>query len=186
MSAKFSPPDPAEVALLHTFHHLSHPGQQKILADFAAGEIGVETTAYLLIQEAKERFPALKAAREAEAEQRETRAREAREMAENEKANGPTFVDYTPEGRPVNEPAKPLPAGSLVGTVAQPAAVTVGALAAIETAEATETTETHTPDEESTSNDHVEDDANDFPMEDDSTWQVADLDEEQQTYQGDE
>jgi len=182
MSPKFTPPDPAEVALLHTFHHLSHPGQQKILADFAAGEIGVETTAYLLIQEAKERFPALKAAREAEAEQRETRAREAREMAENEKANGPTFVDYTPEGRPVNEPPKPLPTGSLVATVAQPAAATVEPLTTIES---TEAAETESPEEESPDNGPVEEDANDFPMEDDTDWRGADLDDEQQTYQGD-
>lgn len=183
MSPKFTPPDPAEVALLHTFHHLSHSGQQKILADFAAGEIGVETTAYLLIQEAKERFPALKAAREAEAEQRETRAREAREMAENEKANGPTFVDYTPEGRPVNEPSKPLPTGSLVATVAQlAAAATVEQLTTIES---TEAAETESPEEESPDNSPVEEDANDFPLEDDTDWGGTGLEDEQLSYQGD-
>ena len=119
MLPQFTPPDPADMALLHTFHHLNYPGQQPILANFAAGEIGVETTAYLLIQEAQERFPAMKAAIEAEAYDRATRARELQEMADNEKAAGPTFVDYTPEDRPVNEPT-PLPPGLLVARVAAP------------------------------------------------------------------
>ena len=126
MSTQYPPPEPAAFALIQKAPALASPGQQAILGEFAAGQIGIETTVYQLMQEVKERFPALKAAREAAADERATRARELREMAENEKAAGPTFVEYTPEGRPVNEPAL-LPAGSLVAVVPSAAAPVVPA-----------------------------------------------------------
>ena len=164
MPPKYTPPEPADMALLRNCHHLSHPGQKAILDDFAAGAIGVETTAYLLIEEAKERFPAFKAAREAEAEARDARARELREMAVNETAAEPQFIEYTPEGRPVKEVPKPLPAGALTGLKAVAAAVatvptslaaettaeTTEPAAAVETAEAPAAVESSPPNNEST------------------------------------
>ena len=139
MSTNYPPPEPAAFALLQNAPALASPGQQAILAEFGLGQIGIETTVYRLMQEVKERFPAVKAAREAAGYERATRAREQREMAENEQAAGPTFVEYTPEGRPVNEPAL-LPPFSRVGVMPTPAvgAVAVGAVAvgAPETVEA--------------------------------------------------
>jgi hypothetical protein len=167
MPPKFTPPEPADVVLLHTFHHLNYPGQQAILADFAAGEIGVETTAYLLIQEAKERFPTVKAAIDAAAYERATRARELREMAENEKAAGPTFVEYTPEGRPVNEPA-PLPPGALLEVPAPSTeAAATPAVAAVPAEVVAETP----PAEESAAAEETEEASGNAGDLDDSDWQ---------------
>lgn len=138
MSTNYPPPEPAAFALLKNAPALASPGQQAILAEFGLGQIGIETTVYRLIQEVKERFPAVKAAREAAGYERATRAREQREMAENEQAAGPTFVEYTPEGRPVNEAALLSPF-LRVGVVATPAVGTVAgavAMGAPETVEA--------------------------------------------------
>ncbi len=163
------------MTVLRACHHLSYPGQQAILDEFAAGIIGVETTAYRLIKEAKEQFPAVKIARQEEAYGRATRARELKEMAENEKAAGPTFVDYTPAGRPLNEPT-PLLAGSLVATVAGPAAAASTATAPVvadavtEVAEQPQTAGKTDPEDET--NDSGQDD-------DDSDWAVGGANEEE-------
>lgn len=89
---------------------MQHPSQQRILAAFATGEIGIETVAYLLIEDAKERYPAAKAAYDANASERATRAREQLEMIENETAAGPTFYDCDQDGRRLDKaPQVPAP-----------------------------------------------------------------------------
>lgn len=172
MTTQYPPPDPAAFALLQKAPALASPGQQAILAEFAAGNIGIETTVYQLMQEVKERFPVLKANQEAAAYERATRARELAEMAENEKAAGPTFVNYTREGRPVNE-APLLPAGSLVAVV--PSAVAAKTVASETEAAAPE--EAVAPDESGTA--AAEESTTEGESEDDSEW-VGEGDEAEQ------
>ncbi|HET9505657.1 MAG TPA: hypothetical protein VFO93_19085 [Hymenobacter sp.] len=79
--------------------HFQCPTQQPVLKAYAAGELEFERMVYQLIQDALKRAPVVLARLADEAEERATLAREEAEMAANEEADGPTFVDYTKDGR---------------------------------------------------------------------------------------
>jgi len=96
---KYPLPNPRYFALLAKAHALQHPSQQLFLAAYAAGEIGIETTAVRLLADVKERYPAARAAYDADAPERAIRARVQREMIENRTAAGPTFYDCDRDGR---------------------------------------------------------------------------------------
>lgn len=102
LSPLISPPT-AEYADLVENPHFQYPTQQPILKAYAAGELEFERMVYQLIQDALERAPVVIARRANEAEERVILAREEAEMAANEKADRPTFVDYTRDGQPVGE-----------------------------------------------------------------------------------
>ena len=80
---------------------LALPDQQATLDQYATGEIGIHTTVARILADAKVRGPILQAERDATTKERARRVRVQREMALNETATGPTFVDCDAEGNPL-------------------------------------------------------------------------------------
>lgn len=104
MSTNFTPPLPEAFAFLQKSSYLASEAQQVILRRFETGGTGMENTVFELLQNARVRFPLVKAERTAAEQGRAQRVQELLEMAKNVNAIGPTFVEYTPDGRRINEP----------------------------------------------------------------------------------
>lgn len=104
MPTKYTPPDPAELALLLQGAHFQHPTQQPIFAAYATGEIGSETTVFRLVQEALQRAPLETAKRAAAAVQRADLLRIEAEMTANETADTPTFMTVVVASKSVGKP----------------------------------------------------------------------------------
>ncbi|MGI4744270.1 MAG: hypothetical protein ACRYG7_54670 [Janthinobacterium lividum] len=109
MATLFPAPSPAEIALLKNIPFLQHPNQQSTLAAYEAGNIGMETTVYDLLDEVRARHPAIEAQLAIGAEERAIRAREEEEMAANEKATEPTIIEFVWDGKPLGAKDEQIP-----------------------------------------------------------------------------
>ena len=100
-------PVPAEVAVLTTMDGLGEPTQQKMLGDFAAGSIDIESTVYRILADVKTRYLALEEVYTAGAGERAILRREDQERIESKDlSQGPTYVVCGPDGQPLTEPAE--------------------------------------------------------------------------------
>lgn len=95
-------PEPVLFARLQKNPLLANEEQQAALAAYQTGEVGIEATVLRVLADVRQRAPDLQAERNATAAERTRRARVQREMAQNETAAGPTFVDCDEEGNPLS------------------------------------------------------------------------------------
>lgn len=101
MPPKYPIPKPEFFARLKKNPLLASEDQQATLEQYATGEIGVETTVARILADARARGPVLQAERDANAAERARRVRVQREMALNETAEGPKFVECDEHGNPL-------------------------------------------------------------------------------------
>lgn len=106
MATAYTPPEASDFTDLMQVPALQEPTQQPVLRAYAAGEIGIETMVYQLLEEVRQRHPSLQAQLDEEAEARAALAREEAEMAANENIDEPTIVEYTKDGRRVSDVEK--------------------------------------------------------------------------------